>query len=368
MTGPALTRGERRCLDWITRCDFTGNGCAVTEDELSFQLSYKRPYISALVTGLERKGYLSIQKRRRPGCKWSHNFYRVRDWNPHVRRGICNLRREFQRFKTKRENPCSDTERTAKAPRAQTPRDHAALTAVVDQRCGREARESGFRRFSVERRPAQKPLEIPGVSCEGCRQRDEELESNRQIIRQGAIERSKLAEDLSSAYERDRVQGKEIATLRRRLTRQVNEDAEADEIRGLLEFWREAHPAAQIPDGGKRWDVAKKALRLMAEDEVGPQAACREALEGARLCPFVRYGRPIRQAVPGCARGDDLVDVLKDESAIERYRGIARRARMSPPERLWAAYEATHGSSEEWFRRAVDALAGVPVNGNGRSA
>ena len=106
-----------------------------------------------------------------------------------------------------------------------------------------------------------------------CRDTAAELERARGIIRSQAVENTKLVEELSGAYEATRTVSKENVSLKRDRTRRANEDAEAGDIRCLLEFWRESHPKAQIPPGGRRWEVCKKALVLMADDEEGPLMA-----------------------------------------------------------------------------------------------
>jgi DNA-binding MarR family transcriptional regulator len=148
----ALTRGERRCLELITRCDFTGQGVAVTEEELAHHLGYKRPYVSALVRALETKGRLTIEQRRHPGSRFTHNFYRVTVWNPHLRRDICSARREFQRARTRSqcdsENQSSDSEENSKRS-GSTSSLRAQQAYIPSQRRGR-ARE-----------PERKRMEFP---------------------------------------------------------------------------------------------------------------------------------------------------------------------------------------------------------------
>jgi len=208
--------------------------------------------------------------------------------------------------------------------------------------------------------PKPRHLFSPSHACPNpeCRETAAECERLRDIVRRSAIENTQLVEEISGANERDRVQGKEIAHLKRQVTRQANEDAEAEKITRVLENWRKSHPKAQIPAGGKRWDTVKKALRLMKDDEAGPVDACLEALEGLRLMPFVGPHGRTHVGSKGARRFDDVEHALRDEATIERFRGYARQARMSPEERLWRAAEVTGRVHEDWHRLWVERFTG----------
>src|SRR3954451_1004207 len=221
--------------------------------------------------------------------------------------------------------------------------------------CERRFRRGG----SMEPKPRH--LFSPAHGCDNpaCRETAAECDRLRDLVRKSAVESSKLAEEISGAYERDRAQGKEIAYLKRERTRQANADVEAGVIRRVLEFWKETHrDDAQVPEGGVRWDTVKGALRLMKDDPAGPVEALLEALQGARLAPFEQYGKWHATPGKGRTRRDDITDVLRNEVKISMFRGIAQRVAMAEPERLWLAYEITSSVSEEYHRLAIEKLTG----------
>lgn len=376
MTRASLPKGERRLLDIIERCDFTGNGCYPTQKELTFLAGFKNHrYTSRLVKQLEAKGFLVIEKRRRPGCKWLHNVYHVRDWNPQVRQGTCNLRREWPRVRAEQEACAAQSglERTATA----VVGSYAPGTSPSVNPFKRCQHAAGASRSRIARRPCV---------CRQCKELEADLAETRQLL-------AKAHDDLMGQTQTVTVQGKEIGKLKRELSSETTPLAQ--DVRRVLEFWQRKHPRANIDPAGSRAKVVRGAMKLGHTD---PPLACPvhdlladgekrdkdarctvadeliEALEGLALMPFVGPHGRCAEGGRGTRRFDGIEYALTDrksggpsEATIERFRGYARRAKLAPSEKLLVAYQLTGDVHETYARYLLDALA-REQNGNGAHA
>jgi hypothetical protein len=201
------------------------------------------------------------------------------------------------------------------------------------------------------------------------------------------VQLAKAHDDLLGVSETMNAQGKELAKLRRELTIEQASSPTAMQVQRALGFWADGQPGSpNIRPNGARARLVRQAIQL---GHTNPPLACPvhdvhgnrrrgvpkgsectvvdeiiEALAGLKLFPFVGpTGGRVSEGVAGAKRYDDVKYALTDrknglvsEAQIEQMRGQARRARMWPSEKLWAAYEATHAVSEEWCRLTMDAL------------
>jgi hypothetical protein len=199
---------------------------------------------------------------------------------------------------------------------------------------------------------------------------------------------AKAHDDLLGVSETMNAQGKELAKLRRELTLEQANGPTAMQVQRALEFWCEDRKGGK-PNIGPHGHRAKLVRQAIALGHTNPPMPCPvhdedgkrrrglpkdvecsvvdeiiEAFTGLKLIPFVGpNGGRVSEGTAGAKRYDDVKYALTDrksgtvsEDQIEHMRGIARRARMWPSERLWAAYQATSVVSEQWCRLAVDAL------------
>lgn len=359
VTNSRLTKGEQRVLEIIKRCDFTGEGCYPTQDELAFLTDYKRPYVNACVKSLERKGRLRIEKRRRPGCKWSHNVYFVRDWSPNVRRGICNLRRAFRDSKSRCFVASSDTERTARLSRAQAPGVNPFLTAPVSRSCGREGAKTTIRRFRLQeaRRRHLQTVHIADLTCPHCAEKQQELEQKAEIIQKLARENSELAEKYLGATAAAEAAGRAAVAAKAQRTKQAKQEAKLEQVREVVEHWRSHRPRTGEEfgePGTKSFEVIEKALVLMAKDPDGPVKACCEAIDGLHMAPYQAYDERFTRPGKGRKLRNEVQHALGDEQRIERCRRIVRTANQRGARWTFEMWRVLCEVEQAWLRQVRD--------------
>jgi DNA-binding Lrp family transcriptional regulator len=348
---------EERILAWIERADFDGTGCRHSQETIAQAIGCSRRTVIRAVQTLAADGRISVGKERRPGCPWVCNVYRIRDWNPHKRSGVLGV---LAAIREARRASCH-TEGTATAEEGSYAHD-TSPSVSPSTRCQHAARAS---RSRTARR---------ACVCHNCTELEAKL--------------SKASDELVDAYGTIKTLGKRNTQLERELSCETSPLAQ--DVRRVLEFWQEKHPSANIDPLGSRARVVRGAMKLGHTDPPLPcpkhdaekpdkGARCTvadeliEAVEGLRLMPFTgKHGR-CATAGPGTARWDGIEYALTDrksgmpsEATIERFRGYARRSKLSSSEKLLVAYQLTGDVHETYARYLLDALA--RENGNGHVA
>jgi hypothetical protein len=200
------------------------------------------------------------------------------------------------------------------------------------------------------------PVHVADITCLHCAEKDAELERKADIIKALQLELNKSMEAEADALASAKAAGNALRTAKGQITRQANEDARSDDIRTLLDFWRESHPRAQCPPGGKRWEVCKKALVLMTEDPDGPVLACLQALEGIRLFPWMLRGQRHPGFVKGAKRYDDVEHALGDEVRISKARMLSHWVRSDLAGRAWRQYQEAQCTADYWQDLVLEGL------------
>jgi hypothetical protein len=202
-------------------------------------------------------------------------------------------------------------------------------------------------------------LHVADITCLHCAEKDSELERKADIIKALQLELNKSMEAEADALASAKAAGNALRTAKAQITRQAKEDADAEKVQALLDFWLESHPKAQCPPGGKRWEVCKKALVLMRDDEAGPVAACLEALEGLRLFPFMdmkTFQRHPENTGRNLKRKDDVEHALGDEVRIAKARSLSRWARGDLTDRCWQQYQWCQRAADYWMDLVMEGL------------
>lgn len=207
--------------------------------------------------------------------------------------------------------------------------------------------------------PKRRHLHVADLTCIHCAEKDAELERKTEIVRALQFELNKAMENEAAANEVAKAAGRAAAAAKAQRTRQAHEEAEGKDIRVLLDFWQESHPKAQCPPGGKRWEVCKKALVLMKDDDAGPVNACLEALEGIRLFPFMdmkTFQRHPENTGGNMKLKDDVEHSLGDEVRISRARSLSRWARGDLADRCWEQYQWCQFAADYWSDLVLEGL------------
>ena len=159
------------------------------------------------------------------------------------------------------------------------------------------------------------PPQQPHLGCAKCAEKDE-------VIRTLSDQQAEQATEIAGLQLQLRRAGQAEVALRNQLNQATEADTEHDvEIRTLCDAWKRllGHPKAKAPKTGKRWKVAKAALRHHSAEE------CMEAIQGLALLPYVG---PKGRVATGDEkqRFDDLEHCLGDETKVDRFRGYWLRA------------------------------------------
>ena len=175
----------------------------------------------------------------------------------------------------------------------------------------------------------------PELGCAVCAQKDDVIRTLSGELDEQAIEISGLQQQLRRA-------GKAEHMLRVQLDQAHEKDTDEDMvIRTLCDAWKRllGHPRAKTPKTGKRWKVAKAALRHHSAQE------CLEAIHGLALLPYVG---PKGRAATGeeKQRYDELEHCLRDEATVDRFIGYWRRAST-------AAVDETDAIFDGYFKVAA---------------
>jgi hypothetical protein len=146
------------------------------------------------------------------------------------------------------------------------------------------------------------------VPCRGCEQ----------LTRQ--VERAK--EDYSLQERALRSERRLRAKAEKERDDAFAEDPDADQVREVLEHWRELlHPRALIPLGGKR---AEKVRGRLSEGHTVRDL--KQAVDGARAFPYdVGYGRRSASGSKDQQR-TDLTYVCRDETTVAKLQALALSA------------------------------------------
>ena len=339
----ALTEGERRILDLLIEHDFTGDGCCPSQERLAALSFYTRQHVNRCIKGLERKGMVEIAKARRPGCKWSHNVYRTRHWNPHKRSDLLNRWRQIERARNAR----CDTERTAGPSRAHTSaliplrkRVVGVPTSVVAgasncARCGSEIRGS-----HMEQR-----------ECTRCR----ELETH---LRQAQDKLAEREHELQGRELQLLRAGRVEVALRNQLKAGADENgelnAETQLVRAVLSHWREVCKGGSKRVGisldGDRAKVVRRALRSLTTGDLEARGQrCLDAVSGLALRPYVGPRGRVATDSNGATRRDDVRYALMDEQHIEEHAAYWARAQGSDVRRKFEAWQGIALVAERHF-------------------
>lgn len=309
-----LTAAESRVLRWLEASDFDNTGCRHSQDTIAAGAQCTRRTVIRATRRLADLELIRVEKERRPGCKWACNVYYVRDWNPQIRRGVLSI------LKARRQAQCH-TEGTAALSRVHT-RSRAHLPSPQSY-CQHAARERG--------------KEIGVEGCPDCLQAAELNE--------------RLGHELAAQQGIARREAMRAMAAERRLSEMREDDPDSEQIRSILELWREltGHKRAKIPASGKRWAAVKRALKDHTEGEVI------EAIEGLALFPYVgAHGRKPDGVEK--ERYDDVEHALRDEITIQRFRSYRNRAKGASFEAVWEMWERTRATSDGYYRQVLHRL------------
>jgi hypothetical protein len=199
-------------------------------------------------------------------------------------------------------------------------------------------------------------LTVPELTCESCQALAKEIETVREMLRTMALENNRLMEERAGAVERDRIQGNEIARLKRDQTLKARKADRSALIEEVIAHWRAQGRKTNFPPGGRNWATIDKALSLMEKDDAGPVKACCEAITGLHLAPFQHFDK--RYATPGNGRElrRDVEHALGDEVRIARCRLIAQKARNMMLTDALLMYEVTGSAHDAWARMYLDLI------------
>jgi hypothetical protein len=214
--------------------------------------------------------------------------------------------------------------------------------------------------------PRRAHLTVPELTCESCQGLAQELDRTRGLLRESAVENSKVTERLSASQNTVSVLGLEIHELKGeirglkgQLTKQGKKVVTDEQVEKVVQCWREHRPRTpkgSFPEGGKQWKMIQKALKLTAEAEGGAVKACCEAIHGLHLAPYEQYGKRFAKDGPGRTLRRDLEHALGDETRIEKCRQITRDARNLSLSAKARAFEVSGQVADAWARVYLDAL------------
>lgn len=164
------------------------------------------------------------------------------------------------------------------------------------------------------------------------------------------LENGQLTEEVSGLLDTTRRQGREIVGLKNELRKQDIEDPSNAAVQVLLQNWlRLTGRGARtvVEPGGKRWKVAKAALK-----REGGQQRCLESIEGYALLPYV--GAHGRQATgKQSQRFDDIEHSLGDETKVDRGRKYRAQALGASADMLFEAYEAANATAHLYLTASI---------------
>lgn len=226
-------------------------------------------------------------------------------------------------------------------------------------------------------------LAISDMTCPHCADKQDELDRKTEILRKLSEDNTTLAERVSGHAAALEAAGQKIRNLEMSITRRARESARSEQVEAVISHWKTHRPktrASAFPPGGKNWQLIEKALGLMAEDEDGPVAACREAIDGLHMAPFEAYGKRFRTDGKNRTLRNRLEHALGDETRIERCRDIARWVRGDGADRAYRAWEVARWTEAAMYevlveeidvrRRPVEEprfeVDGIPVTESGR--
>lgn len=151
--------------------------------------------------------------------------------------------------------------------------------------------------------------------CDRCAQLE-------QVIADLQASEARLTEDRDLGDREIRRLRREANALRQELRQHYEDDPKAQEIRGLLEHYRQQldHPRMLLPLDGAGATAVRRALRWKFS-----AADIRQAIDGCALMPYVgEGGRTSDPDAPGARKHDDLSLILRSEEHIRRFMGYAQ--------------------------------------------
>lgn len=188
--------------------------------------------------------------------------------------------------------------------------------------------------------------------CPHCRTKDEVLRTVHESEQKLRGQVVALNNALAAADRRE-------TALKAKIKKQQAKDNEAAIIYACLAVWEEHCWAGKrkpsLPITGTRAGRVRKALGW---DDI-TQADVEDAFRGLGLLPYRnKYNERSAHPKPGFTRQADVLEALRDEARLERFRDYYRRVQATPADRL----------REQWedVRLVADQLLSAVIRANGR--